>query len=286
MAPNTKITGVSTLLGPEEAVSLIPALAGEEITIEKLSGGLTNRSFIVCTESSRYVLRLDDEHTAAFGIDRSTELKARHQAAAAGLTAQVVFWDIEQSILLSDYLVGETWAASHLSDSRNLQRLAKLLRRVHSLPLLGQSFNAVTAAGKYLDAIADRPALHDFGQRCAEVVSETMVTDEFCCCHNDPIAANVVVGENLQLLDWEYARDNDPMFDLAVLIGYYNLDTAQTDILLSSYSGGDTAPYRDRLFNQIRLFDAVQWLWFALRHRVSPNAQLASRLEELQQRIK
>jgi hypothetical protein len=35
----------------------------------------------------------------------------------------------------------------------------------------------------------------------------------------------------------------------------------------------------------VRLFDAIQWLWYAVRHRISPNKALAARLEALQQRI-
>ena len=88
------------------------------------------------------------------------------------------------------------------------------------------------------------------------------------------------------LLDWEYACDNDPMFDLASVIGFHDLGAKRTEILFHAYSGGADSTLRERLDMQIRLFDAVQWLWFAARHSVSPNRRLAGRMKKLQQRIK
>ncbi|MGY8794559.1 MAG: hypothetical protein ACKVJN_05430 [Woeseiales bacterium] len=60
----------------------------------------------------------------------------------------------------------------------------------------------------------------------------------------------------------------------------------QSNVLLSAYLGGDSAEWRERLTDQIRVYDAIQWLWLAARHLVMPNLIQTRRLEALQQRIK
>jgi thiamine kinase-like enzyme len=100
------------------------------------------------------------------------------------------------------------------------------------------------------------------------------------------VAANVIDGGNLLLIDWEYSCDNDPMFDLASVIGFHNLDASLTDVLLSAYAGGADAALRERLDEQVRVYDAIQWLWLASRHLAVPIASQARRLEFLQQRIR
>jgi thiamine kinase-like enzyme len=110
-------------------------------------------------------------------------------------------------------------------------------------------------------------------------------SDAVAVCHNDVVAQNIISTPALKLLDWEYACDNDPLFDLASLVGYHNLDERLALALLDSSAGGADAALRDRLAAQVRLYDAIQWLWLANRHRLSPNAQQAARLEVLQQRI-
>ena len=103
--------------------------------------------------------------------------------------------------------------------------------------------------------------------------------------HNDIIAENIVVQDRLMLLDWEYACDNHPLFDLASVIGFHDLGAKQTDTLLSAYAGGADAILREHLDDQIRLYDSVQWLWLAARNSVTPNSRLTKRMEQLQQRI-
>ena len=90
----------------------------------------------------------------------------------------------------------------------------------------------------------------------------------------------------LNLIDWEYACDNDPLFDLASAIGFHNLDERRQQVFLDAYAGGADSELRERLARQLRIYDAIQWLWLANRQLASPRSEQARRLEELQQRIR
>jgi thiamine kinase len=250
-----------------------------------MEGGLTNRSYIVHCGSRRFVLRLDAEHTATFGLDRRVELKVLKEAAKASLAPQVHFADPDNGILVYEYLPGPVWSRSSLDADSNLERLAVLLRNVHRLPRAGIVLDTLSAAVRY-EAIASRdPELHLHAARCVDIVRTSPAPGALCCCHNDVVAENVVGGESLKLIDWEYAADNDPFFDLASLIAFHDLDQAQADRLRDAYTGGTDSQARERLRIQLRLFHALQWLWFAARYVISPRHHHRDRLEALRERV-
>ena len=109
--------------------------------------------------------------------------------------------------------------------------------------------------------------------------------EQLACCHNDAVAANVVEGRDLRMIDWEYCGDNDPLFDLASLIGYHDLPPAGSAILLDSYAGGAGAELREKLREQCRLFDALQWLWLAAKQSRRPAPGRAARLSAIAGRV-
>jgi thiamine kinase len=274
---------MNSLLSPAEAIARIPGWNPAKVRIEELKGGLTNRSFAITRDDDRFVLRLDAAHTAAFNLDRTSEAAILKSAAAAGLAPEIVFAD--EGILLSRYLPGRVWSAAEFEDTHNIDALCELLRRVHVLPLCGIRLDGAAVARRYADRLQQRLGLHTFALRCTEIIAGVPVSDTVRCCHNDVIAQNIISTPELKLLDWEYASDNDPLFDLASLVGFHNLGAETANALLDSYAGGADSVLREQLRGQIRLYDAIQWLWLANRHKLSRNSQQALRLEDLQQRI-
>jgi thiamine kinase-like enzyme len=56
-------------------------------------------------------------------------------------------------------------------------------------------------------------------------------------CHNDPNPDNFIKNKNgkIFLIDWEYAGNGDPMWDLAYFSTYHNLTDNQESILMLHY---------------------------------------------------
>jgi thiamine kinase-like enzyme len=160
------------------------------------------------------------------------------------------------------------------------------LQVVHALPLCCSRFDLTGSAEKYAAYLKKHHGLYAFASNCVRIISESPIHESVACCHNDIVAANVIESGTLKLIDWEYARDNDPLFDLASVIGFHNLDDARQQILLSAYAGGPSSELKEHLAEQVRVFNAIQWLWLATRHLVSPHREQARRLEELQMRIR
>ncbi|MCH8930859.1 MAG: phosphotransferase family protein [Proteobacteria bacterium] len=272
---------MSAALDPAEALCLVPGWDATDCLIEELKGGLTNRVYKIGRGGEAYVLRLDDEKTQVFGLNRPRELGILRAASAAGLAPDIFYADAERGILLSRYIDGRVWTTGDLARRENIEALAQVLRRIHALPLSGERFDPVAVAGGYLGKLESRPDLHPFGERCKAIVESAGEITVCCCCHNDVVAANVVASPALVLLDWEYACDNDPMFDLASLIVYHELDEATANALLNAYAGGNAPELSERLESQIRVYGSILWLWLASRQMLSPNPSQARHLEKL-----
>lgn len=277
---------MSKELNAFEALALVPGWDPDEFDIQELKGGLTNRTYQLRRNDTSYVLRLDAHDAAFFQFDRASELTNLAAAGEAGLGPEVIHADQERGILITEFLHGRVWEDADIRSRQSLKSLAALLRKVHALPLCGTRLDVPAVSGAYENYLEHRHGLHAFATECVEIIASIPVHDIAVCCHNDIVAANIVEDSKLMLIDWEYSCDNDPMFDLASAIGFHNLDGQHADILLNAYAGGSDAELRERLNDQIRVYDAIQWLWLASRHLAFPSTEQARRLEYLQQRIR
>lgn len=276
----TDVLSVAALL------SRIPGISSDSATYRALNGGLTNRTFLVQADHRALVLRIAAEHTRDLGLDRATELSILRSAASRGLAPQVVFADADAGVLLYEYVSGRVWTAADLANTSNLEALAQLMRSVHELPESGVVFDALSVAERYATQIRRNDELYAFAVRCVNVIKDIPPPSNPVCCHNDIVAANIVATPTLRLLDWEYACDNEPLFDLAVLVGYHELGEEQVATLSSAYCGSGDAEVRERLQQQLRLYLSIEWLWFAVRYVVSPDSARRDRLKQLAQRVR
>lgn len=276
---------MSSTISPAEALSRIPGWEVGSATWRKLKGGLTNRTYLVERGDESFVLRLDATHTRPLNLDRIGEIKIQKNAAKAGLAPELIFVGEDYGILLSRYIPGQTWSNTDLNDDKKLEALAKLLHRIHALPTSGILFQPHDIAKRYAANLKTNHRLYPFALRCEEIIANIPRIGKFNCCHNDVVAANIIADPALKLLDWEYSCDNDPMFDLASLIGFHDLSDSRQSILFNAYAGGKDFVLKEQLDVQVRVYDIIQWLWLANRQLVRWTSAQEIRLEELQRRI-
>jgi thiamine kinase-like enzyme len=231
------------------------------------------------------VLRLDTAHAARLGLDRRLEFEIQRRAAAAGLAPRILAAEPDEGWLLYEYLEGKDLHAGDLADHATLEAIAKLLRAVHDLPASGRVLPVVDAALRYAAIVQPDSDLSEFAHRCVDAVAAAPPPATTACCHNDVVAANIVSNGRLRLIDWEYACDNDPLFDLASLAGYHDLEERAVNALLVAYAGTGDGEMRERLAAQRRLFDALQWLWLAAQQLLAPSDGQLARLATLKSRI-
>ncbi len=273
-------------LGARDALAMVPGVDVDALEIRKLPGGLSNRSFLIVGGDSRWVLRLDPHMPGAFQPDRRLELCALQTASAAGLAPRVIFAEPAMGVLICNYVEGHAFTQAELEDDSKLRALAGLLRAVHSLPHCGTRLQMSATAKIYAKYIERNAGPNAFADYCVELIASMPRPQRVSFCHNDIVAGNVIGNGTLKLIDWEFAGDNDPLFDLASLIGFHDLDEHRVDVLLRAYCEVPDERVHDRLQQQRVIYDAIQWLWLAARQQDRETTEQAVRLAKLQKRIR
>jgi len=246
-------------LTPDAVLANIPGWEGATCT--ELCGGLTNITWHVNKGDRSGVLKIDQDPRSAPLNSRCDEAYVQNSAAKVGLAPSVVL--AEDEFILYEYVEGTVWDRDCLDKEGNLEMLAATLKRLHTLPLTGRSFDASVAAKRYVEKVSGlEPAVVEL---CTEIISSMRLPQNLCCCHNDLVAENLITTPALVLLDWEYACDNDPFFDLATIVEHHNLSDAQASTLLDAYFNGDGERWRGNLEKQRQLYLALLCLWMAAR---------------------
>ncbi len=250
---------MTTKKTPEEALSAIPGW--ERASYRELTGGLTNRTYLVETGDDKAVLKIDEGSRCAPYNARNTEARIQTMAADQGLAGRVLF--ASDTLYMTQYLDGVIWSGECLEDNTNLDLLAAGLRKLHSLPLTGRTFDATGAARDYIQRLED--ADPELVGDCLRKIEAGPMPHNLCCCHNDLVVANIINTPEIRFLDWEYACDNDPFFDLATVVAHHELSAEQSDYLLDAYFDGDGKRWREQLARQASVYEALLWLWEAAR---------------------
>lgn len=278
-------SSVSTERTVQNLLAAIPGWQNRSSTVTPLQHGYNNRSYRVDTANRSYVLRVVDQIDESGMRDNAVECRIQQGAARRGIAAPVEFFSPDSGLLLSEFAKGRSWQPEDLEVPDNLIRLAGLLKVLHSLPLSGVEYDAGIAARNYRSLLRPNAAESSLAALCVQIAESTAKTGRRACCHNDLVAENIVDDGTLKLIDFEYARDNDPYFDLASVINWHNLDAEQAELLLRAYGGVDVDNNRRRLDTQRRTFDAVQWLWLSLQQQRKPNEWQAQQLSRVAGRL-
>lgn len=233
----------------------------EDAKFSELKGGLTNPCWLVEQDGCKAVLKVDSGPRGEPFSSRPAEAGIQARAAQLGLANGVIF--VNDTILMTEYVDGTIWSAGCLDVDENLDQLAAALKKLHSLPLTGRNFDALGAARKYAASIrgADPARVRD----CLARIEAMPLPHNLCCCHNDLVAANIICMPEVRFLDWEYACDNDPFFDIATVVAHHHLAPERATYLLNAYFDGDGERWQGQLARQTEFYDALYWLWNAAR---------------------
>jgi thiamine kinase-like enzyme len=221
------------------------AVAAADIAVERLAG-LTNRNYKITQGDERFVLRIPGEGTSEY-INRKQEAVAARIAAEAGVNAEVLHFDADDGLMLTRFVDGAaTMNAERFKDLGAVARAAKAFRRMHDCGRrFANAFDLFQKMDEYLDYLGKKNARIPDGyaevQREAEAVRGALAARPAPLrpCHCDPLAENFLdTGERIYIIDWEYAGNNDPMWDLGDVSVEAGFGDDQDAALLEAYFGG------------------------------------------------
>jgi thiamine kinase-like enzyme len=228
-----------------------------------LSGGITNHNFRARFGDHDVVLRVAGRDTDLLGIDRATERDATR--AAAGIAPDVIAFDPRHECLVTTFIDGRPVEESELRGPM-LAEVAAALRSIHSGRRLTYAFSPWQRVARYRATAVRRrmplPPGFDEVSAAAARISAALGPRPSAPCHNDLLTANFLHdGTRLRILDWEYAGQGDPLFDLANLASNNGFDEGDEERLLEAYYG--SPPRADQLAG-LRLMRLMAAFWEAM----------------------
>ena len=259
----------------DSALSRVPLLANARGRTTTRLAGLTNVNHLVSIGNDRYVLRIPGEGTGEY-IKRVDEEVAARSAAAAGVNAEVIFFDASDGLMVTRFIDGAaTMTAKRFRDLDAVARAGHAFRQLHTTAApFATDFKLFPMVDEYKALLASKgatlPAGYDDVQRRAEVVRAALEATlaALVPSHCDPLCENFLdTGTQMFVIDYEYAGNNDPMWDLGDLSVEGEFGPEQDDALLHAYFGGEPpADQRGRMVAYKALCDLLWTLWGVIQH--------------------
>ncbi len=225
----------------EAALTGVPALAGRQ-QVSPLPGGLTNHNYRVTTPDGDYVARVASASSALMGIDRAAEHRNAQLAAGVGAGPRVVAY--RPGLLVIDWLDGRTLTSRDLREPAVLDRVVTVVRRLHAAPRFRGEFDMFAIQRRYLTLVRARgfrlpPRYLDYVERAEQVARALAVRPVArVSCHNDLLASNFIDdGARVWIIDYEYAGNNDPAFELGNLWSEAALPVDALPAIVGRYHG-------------------------------------------------
>ena len=260
----------------EEAVSKIADWQGKDITIQPLSGGLTNTNFRVIVDGTPYFIRVPGESTELLAIDRKNEVYNTKAAAQAGVAPPVLYHLPEYDVMVLQFLEGKTMSKDALNQPGMPTRMAQAIKALHAGPRFYSDFNMFRLTKYYLKLCSERSIKipDGYSERLTTVarIEEAMSVHPLPTvpCNNDLLAENYIDdGKKLWLIDYEYSGNNDPCFELGNTCQEMEFDEAQIQEVCRAYFGDVTAGKIARMKLNMIMSDVGWGLWAAIQAKIS-----------------
>ena len=260
------------------AMQKVPELAGRDLTLTALSGGITNRNFRVDAAGTdqRWVIRLAGNDTHLLGISREVEHAATVAAAGVGVGPEVTAFIRPEGYLVTRFIVGSPVSDAAVHQPETLRRVADSLRRIHDGPAIPGLFVPLRIVEAYRALALERgvviPPAYDRAAAIGRRIEMALLSNpiELRPCHNDLLNANFIDdGSRIRIIDWEYAGMGDPFFDLGNFSINHELTRDEDEILLTAYDG-DVRPDRLARLTLMRVVsDFREAMWGVLQQGVS-----------------
>lgn len=229
-----------------DAIEIIcQALHEKEGAIENikvLKKGMTNRSFLFECDGNKYIMRIPGEGTEQL-INRKQEAAVYEVIKDKNVCDDIVYINPENGYKITRYLNN-----ARVCDPFNEEDICKCMAKLkdfHSLNLkVNHAFDIFGQIDFYESLWNGQPSVYRDYKKTKENVMKLKSfieseRKEFCLTHIDAVPDNFLfVGDDIRLIDWEYAGMQDPDVDIAMFCIYSLYNKVQVDHLIDIYFGG------------------------------------------------
>lgn len=221
------------------AAKEMEVLASDIKDITVLKKGMTNRSFRFRCKDKQYIMRVPGEGTDKM-INRKNEYNVYQALKGRGISDDVIYISADNG-----YKITEFWDNARVCDpfsSEDVKLCMKSLRSFHEKKLqVPHTFDLFGQMDFYESLWDSKPSIFvDYSETKKKVLALKPVIEalprEWTLTHIDAVPDNFLfVGDDIRLIDWEYAGMQDPHVDIAMFAIYSMYDREHVEALIESY---------------------------------------------------
>ena len=239
----------------------------EEIEgVRPVKAGLSNLSTLFSVRGEQYIYRYPGAGTNEL-VNREAEVFALNVAKEIGLDDTYIHADAREGWKISRYIEG--CSELDYGDMDQVRRALQMARKLHTSGKTSPwSFDFHEEGLRIVGLLRDMgyPLPHDFDELAERVslIAQGMRREagEPALCHNDFYAPNFLVrGDEMRLIDWEYAAMGDPICDIGNFVSQGSGYTVeQTLAILPFYYGREATEQEER--HALAAVALVGWYWY------------------------
>ncbi len=236
------------------------------LVVDAVSDDQNNRTWLVEYSDVRCIAKLP-EHKGGLTVGAALEFELLRRAAAAGVAPQPLGHDVPTEIVFIELLEDSAALSEHQSREPDMiARVGESLRTLHALPVPAalRRFDPIVFAEAYCADVRGSTVRRARALRVECATLATQYGHVFAgavVCHNDLHAGNVLIGERLWLIDFEYAVRAAPIVDIASYAAYNELDVAAATALARACLGEALPFSAAELQAVIRIHHILGELW-------------------------
>ena len=248
----------------QEHLDLLKKVLGDDTeVVSELVGGMMNEAYIVQNKEGKFVYYISTAQANEM-VDRDLEKETQNIAFSLGITSENVYFDKVKGIKINRFLEGDS--LNHL-DEFDYKKVAKLLATYHnSSKKASVYYDPLVRLENYKnEALTHTEKFDDIFYELYEIVQKNrdfLLSQPVGLAHNDAQRSNIVKsGDKYFLIDFEFAANNDPIYDIGT---FGNGDALEGKKLLEEYE--KINPVKDGLkrYALWRIDISLQWYLVAL----------------------
>ena len=212
----------------------------EEIkNITVLKKGMTNRSFMFECRGTKYIMRIPGEGTEQL-ISRKQEAEVYKVIKDKGLSDDIIYINPDNGYKITKFI--ENARNCDPMSEHDVSICMKKLREFHNMHLsVDHTFDIFGLIDFYESLWNGNPSIYRDYKKTKEQVFELKkyidsCEKDWCLTHIDAVPDNFIFcGEDVRLIDWEYAGMQDPHVDIAMFCIYAMYDREHVEKLIDAY---------------------------------------------------
>jgi thiamine kinase-like enzyme len=260
----------------DQIVSKIEDWKGKDISIQALSGGLTNTNYKVEVAGTSFFVRVPGESTELLAVDRRNEYFNAKAAAETGVGPKVLYYLPEFQAMVLEFLQGITMSNASLNAPGMPTKIAGAIKCLHAGPRFLTDFNMFRLTEYYLGICTQQDIRipEGYPQRMPTVrrIEQALAVRPLPTvpCNNDLLAENYIDdGKAIRIIDYEYSGNNDPCFELGNTCQELHYDEARIVEVCTAYFGSPSAGRIARMKLNMIMSDVGWALWAAIQANIS-----------------